>query len=98
MSNFTLNATARDLQGKGASRRLRHANKVPAVVYGAGKDAANISVEFKDLVKLLESTEFYTSPVSLSIDGAVETVQLKALQRHPAKNVPMHADFVRVGA
>ncbi len=97
-NNFSLNAQARDLHGKGASRRLRHDNLVPAVVYGGTAAPQSISISFKDLVKVLENEAFYSHIVSLNVDGQAQSVILKALQRHPAKNFPMHADFLRVEA
>ncbi|ONG39137.1 50S ribosomal protein L25/general stress protein Ctc [Alkanindiges hydrocarboniclasticus] len=98
MTDFNLNAVARDQQGKGASRRLRHANLVPAVIYGGEQAPQSISITFKELVKVLESEAFYSHIVNLNVDGQVQPVVLKALQRHPAKNFPMHADFLRVDA
>lgn len=99
MSNdFNLNAVARDSQGKGASRRLRHANLVPAIIYGGEKAPQTISIAFKDLVKVLENEAFYSHVVNLTVDGQAQSVILKALQRHPAKNFPLHADFLRVDA
>ena len=97
-NNFSLNAQARELHGKGASRRLRHDSLVPAVVYGGHAAPQSISITFKDLVKVLENEAFYSHIVSLNVDGQVQSVILKALQRHPAKNFPMHADFQRVEA
>ena len=98
MTDFNLNAVARDQQGKGASRRLRHANLVPAVIYGGEQAPQSISVPFKDLVKVLESEAFYSHVVNLNVDGPAQPVVLNALQRHPAKNFPMHADFLRIDA
>ena len=97
-NTFSLNAQARELQGKGASRRLRHQSQVPAVIYGGSAAAQSISIPFKDLVKALESEAFYSHILTLNVDGKAEQVILKALQRHPARNVPMHADFLRVDA
>lgn len=97
-NNFSLNAVARDQEGKGASRRLRHENLVPAIIYGGSNAPQSISIPFKDLVKVLESEAFYSQVVELNVDGAKQSVILKALQRHPAKNFPMHADFLRVDA
>jgi len=95
--DFTISATSRADSGKGASRRLRRLeNKIPAIVYGAGKETQQISVEFKDLVKALENEAFYSHVLTLEIDGAAEQVVLKDLQRHPAKTIPTHADFLRV--
>ena len=99
MSEFTLNAQARNDLGKGASRRLRrNANLIPAVVYGAGKEPASISLETREVAKLLLNDAAYSSILSLNIDGKKENVLIKALQRHPAKNFVMHADFIRVVA
>ena len=95
-TDFSLNVQARDLQGKGASRRLRHSNLVPGVIYGGAAAAQSISIRLNELVKALESEAFYSHVLTLNVDGKAEQVVLKALQRHPAKNTPMHADFVRV--
>jgi large subunit ribosomal protein L25 len=97
-NNFSLYAQARDLQGKGASRRLRHTNLVPAVIYGGSAAAQSIAVQFKDIVKCLENEAFYSHILTLNVDGNAEQVVLKALQRHPSKGFPMHADFYRVEA
>ena len=97
-TQFKLNAIARDQHGKGASRRLRHENLVPAIIYGGHQAPQSISIAFKDLVKVLESEAFYSQVVIVKVDGKNESVILKALQRHPAKNFPMHADFQRIEA
>jgi len=95
--DFSLTAKARDDQGKGASRRLRHrANLVPAVLYGAGKPPQNLAIAHKDLVKALEHEAFYTHIIQLDVDGQNEDVLLKDLQRHPSKPLILHADFMRI--
>ena len=95
--DFKLDATARDEQGKGASRRLRReAGMVPAIVYGGKKKPQNISVEYKELVKHLEHEAFYSHLIELNVDGKSEDVILKDLQRHPSKSAIYHADFMRV--
>lgn len=99
MSNddFTLQAQARGVAGKGASRRLRRLEgNLPAIVYGEGKDSQSISVEHKELVKRLENEAFYSSIIALNIDGKTESVVLKDLQRHPARKIILHADFMRI--
>lgn len=99
MANFTLNATSRDVTGKGSSRRLRRLEGlVPGIVYGGQADPAQISIRHNELVKLLDDEAFYSSVVNLSIEGKDESVILKDLQRHPAKPVILHADFQRVDA
>ena len=97
MSNFVFNAEARDvkLQGKGSSRRLRFASKVPAIIYGGAAEPVAITLELRQLVKALESNAFFEEVIEITIDGKVESVKIQALQRHPAKNTPMHADFKR---
>ncbi len=97
--SFTLNAIARSDEGKGASRRLRRLeNKVPAVIYGGTSPAQSLSLELRELVKALESEAFYSHVLTVNIDGKPQQAVLKALQRHPAKGTPMHADFLRVDA
>ncbi|MCW8194931.1 50S ribosomal protein L25/general stress protein Ctc [Proteobacteria bacterium 005FR1] len=97
--DFTLDAEARADMGKGASRRLRRqGNRVPAIIYGDDKEPQNISVLHKDLMKQLENEAFYSHIVKLNVDGTAQDVILKDLQRHPAKNQILHADFLRVSS
>lgn len=94
---FTLNAEKRDLEGKGASRRLRRlAEKVPGIVYGGKSAPQNIQMSHKELVRRLDNEAFYSHIISLVIDGKAEDVILKDLQRHPARLQVLHADFQRV--
>lgn len=98
MSNdFILNAEARADVGKGASRRLRReAGKVPAIIYGDEQATDSITVMHKDLMKLLENDAIFSSVITLKLDGNDQSVILKDLQRHPAKALLLHADFMRV--
>ncbi|MCS2608924.1 50S ribosomal protein L25/general stress protein Ctc [Halomonas dongshanensis] len=99
MSDFTLNASVRNDLGKGASRRLRRANQlVPAVVYGGEKEAQAISVEKTSFYKAIEDESFFSSVITLVIDGKKEQVVIRDLQRHPFKPLLTHADFLRVDA
>ena len=96
---FEVHAEARTDEGKGASRRLRHAGKVPAVVYGAGKDPVSVSLDHNQFIRHLAEEAFYAHILTLVIDGKKDQVVLKDLQRHPANdNKIMHADFLRVDA
>jgi large subunit ribosomal protein L25 len=98
-TNFELSAKARTEKGKGASRRLRRlADLTPAIVYGAGKDSASITLAHKDVVKALKNESFYTQIIKLDIDGKAEQVVVKDIQRHPFKPLIMHMDFLRIKA
>ncbi|WOJ98310.1 50S ribosomal protein L25/general stress protein Ctc [Congregibacter brevis] len=92
-------ATVRSDLGKGASRRLRRSvDHIPAIIYGAGKDPAPLTIIRKDLEKALENEAFFSQVIDVSVDGDVQPAILKDLQRHPARNDVMHADFLRVDA
>ena len=97
MANFVLNAVARDesVQGKGSSRRLRLENKVPAIIYGGEAAPVTVTLELRQLVKFLEDNSFFEEVIEIQVGDKVESVKIQALQRHPAKNTPMHADFKR---
>ncbi|ABE73968.1 MULTISPECIES: 50S ribosomal protein L25/general stress protein Ctc [Psychrobacter] len=98
INHFALNAVDRsaELQGKGASRRLRKQNLVPAIIYGGGEQPTAISIKINELVKSLEFEAFFSHILTLNVDGEEHQVVIKDLQRHPAKGFPMHADFQRV--
>ena len=98
MTDFILNAQARTDLGKGASRRLRHAANIPAVVYGGNKPAESVTILAKEIAKLFENEAAYSHVIELNVDGAKQNVIVKAMQRHPSKQFIMHADFVRVVA
>ena len=95
---FELNAYKRELQGSGASRRLRRANKVPGIIYGGTAAPALIELDHNDLLLALRKEAFHSSVLSLKIDGKVETVLLRDSQMHPYKPLVLHVDFLRVDA
>ncbi len=94
--NIQLNAEPRADSGKGASRRLRSMNMVPAIVYGADGDPVSISLEHNAFAHELENEAIYTQLIDLNIGKNSEEVILRDLQRHPYKNKILHADFFRV--
>ncbi len=97
MSTILLEAETRTDMGKGASRRLRRLDKkVPAVIYGGEKKPMSIHFPHHKVVKALESERIYSSVFDITVDGKVEHVILKALQRHPYKALIMHMDLQRV--
>ena len=95
---YTLEATVRTDKGTGASRRLRHANQVPAIVYGANKEVQNIALAHNKVWQAQDNEGFYSHILTLVIDGKKEEVILKDVQRHPYKAQIMHLDFQRVDA
>jgi len=96
MSNFTFNVSSRSDLGKGASRRLRHTNEIPAVIYGGGKDPQSLKLNHDDVIKSLENEAVYTSILDVNIDGTVEKAVIKDIQRHAYKPKVLHMDFQRV--
>ncbi|HEB81980.1 MAG TPA: 50S ribosomal protein L25/general stress protein Ctc [Gammaproteobacteria bacterium] len=94
--SLTLNAELREDMGKGASRRLRHAKKLPAIVYGGKKDPVSITLLQKEVQHELPNEDFYSQILSLNIDGKPEDVLLRDIQHHPYKQEVMHMDFVRI--
>ena len=92
-------ASSRDVFGKGASRRLRRENLVPAVVYGDSKDPQSVQLKHNEVIKHLENERFYSQLLQLSVDGG-EPVRaiLKDVQRHPYRQQILHMDFLRVTA
>lgn len=93
---FEVIATKRDVQGTGASRRLRHAGKVPGIVYGAGKDAVAIEMDHNDTLLQLRKEAFHSSVLTLNLAGEKEPVLLRDVQVHPFKRQVLHLDFQRV--
>lgn len=93
---FELNAEPRQEVGKGASRRLRKTNHVPAVVYGLKKPALSLVLNHNQVIKALDNEAFYSHILTLKIDGKAESVVLKALQRHEYKPKINHLDFLRI--
>ena len=93
---FEVTATARQTQGTGASRRLRHAGRVPAIVYGANQPAANIELDHNTVFHQLKHESFHASILTLDIEGKKEPVLLRDIQMHPWKLQVMHIDFQRV--
>ncbi len=97
-SKFELEAEVRADQGKGASRRLRHKNQVPAVVYGAGEAPVSLTLNHDKVLIATSNAAFYSHILTLHVSGKSEKVILKDMQRHPAKPRVLHMDFLRIRA
>jgi large subunit ribosomal protein L25 len=95
-TSFELVAEFRETQGKGASRRLRHEGKVPAILYGGHADARTLTLSHQKLLIMLDNERFYSTILSLKVGDQTQAAILKDVQRHPFKNAVMHIDFQRV--
>jgi large subunit ribosomal protein L25 len=88
-------AFPRELQGTGASRRLRTAGKVPGIVYGAG-EPAKIELDHNALYHALKKEAFHSSILEMELAGNVQKVLLRDVQMHAFKQLVLHVDFQRV--
>jgi large subunit ribosomal protein L25 len=91
-----IKATGRNDEGKGASRRLRRAAQIPAIVYGGTAAPQSIQLEHEKTWLASQNEWFYSSILDLDLDGKVQKVLLRDMQRHPYKQIIMHLDFQRV--
>ncbi|CAG8998100.1 MAG: 50S ribosomal protein L25 [Candidatus Celerinatantimonas neptuna] len=98
MSKIILNAELRSDLGKGASRRLRREDKIPAIVYGAGKDAISVALDHNKVIQAQENEAFYSQIHELKIGNESVDVLVKDMQRHAFKPKITHIDFLRVSA
>jgi large subunit ribosomal protein L25 len=94
--SFELAAEFRDGQGKGASRRLRHSGRVPAILYGGPNEPRAISLNHQKLMTLVENEKFYSSIINLVVGDKKQAAIVKDLQMHPARNAVVHVDLQRV--
>ncbi len=95
-TKYQLAAEMREDLGKGASRRLRRQSLIPAILYGAGRPAWSLSLKENQLVRNLQEESFYASIIELTFEGKPQKVFMKDLQRHPAKDLILHVDLMRV--
>ena len=82
--------------GKGSSRRLRRAGKVPAIIYGAGREPRALTFNHNDLLKAVESESFFSSVLNVQVGDNVRPSILKDIQVHPSKRQIMHLDLQRI--
>lgn len=94
--SFELAAEFRNDEGKGASRRLRRAGRVPAIMYGGKGDPRALSLDHQKLMTLVENEKFYSTIIGVKVDGDVQPVIVKDLQMHPAEPRVLHLDLQRV--
>ncbi|MGP1960020.1 MAG: 50S ribosomal protein L25 [Arsenophonus sp. NC-TX2-MAG3] len=90
-----INPTIRKEQGKGASRRLRKDNKLPAIIYGGEQEPVSIELSHDEVINQESKLEFY-EVLTLLIEGKKTKVKVQAVQRHPFKPKLTHIDFLRL--
>ncbi|MCC7200288.1 MAG: 50S ribosomal protein L25/general stress protein Ctc [Gammaproteobacteria bacterium] len=95
-TSFELNAEFRDDQGKGASRRLRHLGKIPAILYGGHREPRALALDHTRTMLVLENEKVFSTILLIKVGDATQAAILKDMQRHPYKNQIRHIDFQRV--
>jgi len=95
---FEIQARKRQVQGSGASRRLRREHRVPAIVYGGASAPLLIDIDHNDILLNLAKEAFHSSVLTLKVDGVAQSVVLRDSQMHPWKRQVLHCDFQRVDA
>ena len=94
--DFDLIADYREGKGKGASRRLRHEGRVPAIIYGAGRPPRALTFDHNKVLRQLENEAFYSSVLNIKVGDKSQAAIVKDIQRHPSKRQVLHMDFQRV--
>lgn len=90
-----IEATVRSDAGTGAARAVRREGRVPAVIYGGGGDTVSVSMDGRELNRVLRTPGLMTMDMTVTVDGKAERVRLQDVQRHPVSEVPLHLDFIR---
>ena len=90
-----LDATVRSDSGTSAARAVRRQGRVPAVIYGGSAGTVSVSVEERELNRVLRTPGLMTQDMTVTFNGTVERVRLQDVQRHPVTERPLHLDFVR---
>src|SRR6476620_1254703 len=93
MASAQLSANAREGSGKGSSRKLRSSGSVPAIVYGHGREPQSVTINTRELEKLLDHIAAESTVIDLAIDGKSARTLIREIQRHPFKRQILHVDF-----
>ena len=96
VKEFDLIAEPREDQGKGASRRLRHQGKVPAIIYGAGRPPRSLTFDHNKVIRELQNESFYSSILNIQVNEKSQAAIVKDIQRHPSRPQILHLDFQRI--
>src|SRR3982074_2660497 len=93
MAVVSFSATARDITGKGAARTLRTQGQVPAVIYGHGRNPQSLSLNARDLDKMLGHIQAESTVIEVTVGGATSKTLIREIQRHPIRRQILHVDF-----
>jgi large subunit ribosomal protein L25 len=93
MSTASLNASVRADRGTGVARKLRAAGSVPAVIYGHGREPQSLTINTREIDKLLTQISAASTVIELNVDGATSKTLIREIQRHPFKRHIVHVDF-----
>ena len=94
--NTTISAEQRERVGKGSARAARRAGLVPAVIYGNKKDPVGITMEAREITKIVHQPGIFGRLLEIDVAGTKSTVLTRDIQFHPVSDVVMHLDFLRV--
>jgi large subunit ribosomal protein L25 len=92
---ISVSAEMRDRAGKGVARAHRRAGRVPAVIYGNKLDPVSISVEQRELERLINDPRFFNQIFEVQVNDETHQVLARDLQLHPVSDRPLHVDFLR---
>ena len=92
----TIGAEQRERVGKGSARAVRRAGRVPAVIYGDKKDPIEISIESREITKIVHQPGIFGRLLDIKVNGGDHTVLTRDIQFHPVTDNILHLDFLRV--
>jgi large subunit ribosomal protein L25 len=93
MATASLNATTREERGTGVARKIRQTGRVPAVIYGHGREPQSLTLDTREIEKLLSQVSAASTVIDLSIGGTTARTLIREIQRHPFKRHIVHIDF-----
>ena len=93
MASAQLSGNVRDSSGKGVARSLRSSGRVPAIIYGHGREPQSLSIDTRELEKLLSHISAENTVIDLTVDGKSARTLIREIQRHPFKRQILHVDF-----
>jgi large subunit ribosomal protein L25 len=98
MATASLKATAREEFGTGAARKIRQSGNIPAVIYGHGREPQSLSLEAREVERLLGTISAASTVIELAVDGSTARTLIREIQRHPVKRNILHIDFQQLVA